>query len=331
MVSVSLGDTIDPDHFDDLSRQLVDNYALVLGQKVSALQSDSFNAAGTINDFYVERLAVDIVRFYHHTQVGSLTLEQAYDTLYSNSSGFNDGNEPSETSPQVATALIRHEDINQMQNGIDLARLAGVPSYTDFPIDSRIRTQGANVAANDDGAKIYCPLLVTWDTDSSYDITNTYSGGITTVDGTSNNKIRYFSQCGGRINIFAEGLNSDGTSKDNDVKNMLDSVNTIHNPWPLTNIQLSENWNSYTVLQTVNSNSAAYGDNVLQLVCRRNSVNELYYALRYTDSSDGQGSGLDYSEELYDEEVTTDFSLTVHAYYPGHLLNNYRPDVQVGD
>lgn len=325
MVSVSAGDDIDRAHFKSLTDQLVDKWALVYGQEVESLKDDWTY----VNDFFMERIAIDVSSFYYATQIGSLSYRQCYDTIYSSSSNLNDGNDGS--NPEVFGQLIRHEDINQSQNGIDLAHLAGPPDYSNFAIDGRWRSQTADIAANDDAAKIYSSLLVTWDTGTSFTVTSDYSGGTTVIDGNNQNKIRYMTQCGGRITIFGEGLNSSGSSKDNDVKNMIDSISYIHNPWPLTNIQLSDNWGAYTVLQTVNSASNAYSDNALQLVCRRNSNNEILYALRYTDASDGSGSGNAYSEASYDEAVTTDFKLTVNAYYPSHLQNDWRPDVQVGD
>jgi hypothetical protein len=330
MVSVSAGDIIDPDHFDDLARQLVDKYSTVYGQELYCLRSDSFNSAGTINDVYIERLAIDIATFYRHTQDGVLNAEQAFDTIFSNTSNINDGNDSYSSGVQVSNTKIRHEDVNQMQNGIDLAHLAGAPSYTTFGFTGRWVQSNTNIAADDDAAKIKSAITVTWDNSTSYTVTTTYAGGTSIIDGNNNNKIRYFSQCGGRIVMFGEGVNSSGTSKDNDVKNMIDSISYVHNPWPLTNIQLSENWNSYTVLQTVNSGSDAYSDNQLLLVCRRDSTNQIHYALRYTDASDGQGSGTGYTEADYDEAVTTDFKLTVNAYYPNHLVNDYKPDVNQG-
>lgn len=323
MVSVAQNDEIRIDHIDSLLQQIIDSYSSVYGQPCRGATS---RVSTFVNDFDLEKLALDTRDFYFATQVGSFTLSECYNLIFNSNSNFNDGND-TYNGPEVFGAEIQYQDINQLQNGIDLAKQAGQPSYSNFTSSiTGTASSTTNVAADDDNAKIFCEMGVDWSgTDADGTVATNINGATASYTGNNTNKIRFMTQCGGRIVITASGTGSNGTSKDEDVKSMLNKISYIHNPWPITSITLSDNWSNYSTLQT--ETSTAYSGNVLRLICRRDSSNVIHYALHYIDGSDGGGSGTDYTETAYDEAVTTNFNLSVRVYYPGHLVNKWKPSI----
>ena len=322
-VSVNAGDEIDDAHYIDLIQQLVTNYALVYGQPLNCARSrDSF-----INDFQFELIATDVQRFFYASHVGTYTFSQCRDIVFDNSSNFNDGNESGNSTYEVFGSLVRHEDVNQAQQGITDAINNGVPSYTSLPYFTYGAIARGDVMNDVDFSYIKCPISFDWDNDDAGDNTNrpytvtlNTTGSTTDITGNDQSQIRYFSQCGGRIQLYAEGTNSDGTSRSEDVKNMLAQINRVRNPWPLSNITLTTSWDQADVIQTVNSTE--YTDNKIELLQRRDSNNVIYYALRFTDAANASNGG---AENLYDEGFTTDITLYGRVYFPGHQQNNWRP------
>lgn len=302
-MAVAAETIIDHTHWNALVQKLVNEYSNKFGQLLDP-RVKSKTTGDLIESLDWLAIANDILDLAYFSQTGVFTLKSQVHAISFTSSVFADEYPMSIPSGTVIDAV----DYNELEALID----ASTAIIDSSAFKSRLSIDNNPYSYTEQWQNLLFETII--DFEGGYEYTFSANGSTSTA--TSAQHIQHFSNANFLLRTVISGFGSDGSEKDNDWEDMLDSIGTNDiDPLSYSN-------NAYVDIAE-NTGNTTYSQNIVELQIKKDSFKRYIIKLEARDRSTSPSNN-----PLYDENVNTDVQFdTAVLYAADRLGNNLAPTI----